>query len=406
MNINSMKRLLILIILFCSLSLFSQESTSVKVLYAVGKKMVNGKSVLDLPSDRWTFLQTTNLKCFKFLEIKIYVKQGVVGQKVKYKVEITNKSPFGVQLNNDFDFPDFDGFPSIEPGGTASRVSNDVLKDYPILTISRVEFYLTSAEQEKYGAPKYSGYLDCSETPQSYLAKIKLKKEKEDKIRRLKGQISLLGDTKEDLFSKIALYKQLYELDKSSNYYSRISSYEDRLRRLEEELAENKKEIESLQNKINNSGNSKEGLEIKKNCYRKLQDIDKNNDYSKDISYIDRKIEEEKVREKELAEKTASSSSKSVGYSNSNSSDDFWKSSKTSSNSLSTTSGSTSNSSQSSYEAEAAARNARSKKGTDLLNKGINELNNGITLKLFHILIKQKVMVKMLLFTREKPANE
>ncbi len=295
----------IFFVLFLAFSLtkaFAQKSATIKVTHFPGNTLVNGQSKFVAPN--YIRVSTTNLNCFPFLDVAVYVKaSGDKDKPYRYKVGITNNSPFVVNVTcSKWGFGN-GGRSGIKSGATYSPSGNLSDERGLSITISDVDFDFSENEQQRYGVSTLSEKLNCNETPNSYLAKIQAKNKKKEKIKKLQEEIRSLGNREAELTHKLALLKDLKDLDTNSNYDSRISAVEEKLERIKEERTQKNEEISALKEQINTLGNSKEDLEEKKQLYKKLDTIDEENNYDNEISKIEEEIETINKEEKEVEEK-------------------------------------------------------------------------------------------------------
>ena len=283
---------------FSSTIAFAQKSATIKVTHFPGNTLVNGQSKFVAPN--YIRVSTTNLNCFSFLDVAVYVKaSGDKDKPYRYKVGITNNSPFEVNVTcSKWGFGN-GGRSGIKSGATYSPSGNLSDERSLSITISDVDFDFSENEQQRYGVSTLSEKLNCNETPNSYLAKIQAKNKKKEKIKKLQEEIRSLGSSEAELIHKLALLKDLKDLDGNGNYDSKITSIEEQLERIKNERRKKKEEIGDLKNQISSLGNSKEDLLKKKSLYQKLETIDAENEYSTEINNIEEEIENLNEEEKE-----------------------------------------------------------------------------------------------------------
>ena len=68
----NLKKLTILVLFFSFELAFAQKSETIRVTHFPGNTLVNGKSVF--VARDYIPLSTTNLNCFSFLDVAVYVK--------------------------------------------------------------------------------------------------------------------------------------------------------------------------------------------------------------------------------------------------------------------------------------------------------------------------------------------
>lgn len=294
----------ILCLFLCSFLSFAQKSATIKVTHFPGNTTVKGESKFIAPD--YIKLSTTNLNCFKFLEVNVYVKASKYEPApYKFKLEVKNNSSLPVSVSTSLWGLGTGGRNTLDPGESYSSTKN-YSEEYKTFKIYDVRFMFDEAAKQRYGVSYESEHLDCSESLNSYLQKVKAKKEKEEKIKNLKKQINNLGSDESDLTQKLTLYKQLKEIDKTGSYNNQINSIEEKLQKISDERNKKTKDINDLKSQINNLGNSKKDLQEKKNLYKKLNNIDEENNYTNEIQEIEKNIdtieEEEKEKEEEKEE--------------------------------------------------------------------------------------------------------
>lgn len=185
--IMNLKKILFVVLILNSITTFSQKSATIKVTHLPANTMVEGKSVF--VAENYIRVATTSLNCFNFLDVKVYVKaSGYKDKPYKYSVEITNNSSFEVDINcSSWGLGGNGGRSGIKPGKTSK--SGSLSNGYLSITISKVNFSFSSSDQQKYGVSYLSNYLNCNETPNSYLATFtKIKDKKETEVKRIEKE--------------------------------------------------------------------------------------------------------------------------------------------------------------------------------------------------------------------------
>jgi hypothetical protein len=175
-----LKNTLTIMILFFSISLFSQTSTTVKVTHEPGKTLKDGASVYDIPN--WQPISSSSSNCFSFLSFRVFVKAKSKDE-LMYKVEASNSSSYSLDLDcSKWGLAGGGGQRTIkanssDDGNGASFISSN----YPEITFSSVQFSFPKEVRENYNVSKFSDYIKCGETAESYLNKNKnVKNEKLD----------------------------------------------------------------------------------------------------------------------------------------------------------------------------------------------------------------------------------
>ncbi len=160
-----LKKILSVIFVLGCLSVYSQKSTTIKTLYIPGG--TNG----EFRATEWIPIQTSNLNCFQFLNVTVYVKySGYEDKPYRYKMEIQNTANYMVDVS--YSFEGFSGRKSdIRPGASKSTPSQISSKEYIQITLRDVNFVFNKNEQERFGVSVLSKKLDCNESPQSYISK-------------------------------------------------------------------------------------------------------------------------------------------------------------------------------------------------------------------------------------------
>lgn len=294
-------KLLMMFFLLSSFLAFSQKSATIKVTHFPGNTLVKGKSKFVAPN--YIRLSTTNMNCFSFLDVAMYVKAS--GDKEKpytFKVEVINKSSYEVFVNcSKWGFGS-GGATTLRPGQTHSS-TNNYSEKYQTVRIYDVDIHFNESVKSTY--PFYYDYsenIDCNETPSFLINEMKKRGEKEVKIKELKKQIKSLDNSEHNLRVKISLYEELKRIDtKNSDKYNRkIQEIKEKLQKIEAEFTRKNEEIGRLKNQINSLGNTKEDLLKKKELYKKLASVDEEKNYDSKISEIEEEI---KVKKKEETDK-------------------------------------------------------------------------------------------------------
>ena len=294
----NLKNLPLLFVFMNAIAIFSQKSASVKITHFPANTLVNGQSKFVTPN--YIKLATTNLNCFSFLDVDVYVRaSGDKEKPYRYKVVVTNTSNYDVSVNcSNWGFgsggastvkahSSYDG-----SGGNLKATKN------PIFSIYDIDIVFNQSIKTQY--PFYYDYtnnIDCKDTPQSLINEMKYREQKENKIATLKSQISNLGDSEADLNLKLALYNDLKSIDTKRDYTNQIEKNKAQLKRITDERTRKNEEISTLQKKINSLSNSEEDLIEKKELYESLAAVDEEHDYREDISNIDKKIASEKEKQ-------------------------------------------------------------------------------------------------------------
>jgi hypothetical protein len=217
-------------------------SATVTINYTPGRTMIDGESKWDIKE--WQYLESQRSSCFSFLDIKLLVKSEYGGRELKYKIQITNNTPYEVGLNCSKWGFGTGGRRSIQPGATTSGSASFKISDGErTIIISKVKFAFSNSVQQEYGVPNESDYVECGETVRSAL----LKKSKVKEFQELKRQAQSAESNKDWAAAK-SLYQKasyLYEKEamqaKADEMSERISA--DMAGKKAERLAE---EAESL----------------------------------------------------------------------------------------------------------------------------------------------------------------
>lgn len=294
-------KLLTIAFLLSSLLALSQKSTTIKVTHFPGNTLVKGKSEFVAP--KYIPLSTTNTGCFSFLDVAVYVKaSGYKEKPYQFKVSITNRSSYEIFVNCSMWGFGTGGAVTLRPGQTSSG-SNNYSDKYQTIRIYDVDIHFNESVKSTY--PFYYDYsenIDCKDTPRSLINKMKKRGELESKVKKIKEQIKSLDNSEHNLRVKISLYEELKRIDTKNldKYNRKIQEIKERLQKIEAEFTRKNEEIGQLKNQINSLGNTKEDLLKKKELYRKLASVDKENNYENKISEIEEEI---KVKKQEEADK-------------------------------------------------------------------------------------------------------
>jgi hypothetical protein len=160
LNMGFKKFTLILLLLICSDNLFSQGSTAIEITQLPGREMIDGRSDYNIPN--WEAANISVGSCFSFLNFRIYYKhQGSAGERtLRFKMEITNNSPFEVFLTWQGTNGDY-----LKSGSTRSIDLYGIEEGgNQTISISRVKFYLDKGQREQYGDSYHGKNLNCGAT--------------------------------------------------------------------------------------------------------------------------------------------------------------------------------------------------------------------------------------------------
>jgi hypothetical protein len=171
-----LEKMLTLMILLFSISLFSQTSTIVKVTHKPGKTLKDGVSVYDIPN--WQPISSSSSNCFPFLSFRVFVKAKSKDE-LMYKVEVTNSSSYDLGVDCSRWGFGSGGRSTVRANSESYGSGSFTSSDFPTINFSKIKFTFTQEVQDNYGVSILSDYIQCGETATSYLNK--KKKEKDDK---------------------------------------------------------------------------------------------------------------------------------------------------------------------------------------------------------------------------------
>ena len=295
-----MKKIIYLILILVATAIYAQKSGSIRVTHFPANTLVDGVSKFVAPN--YIRVSTTNLNCFSFLDVDVFVKaNNDQDNPYEYKVTVTNNSQYEVFVNCSTWGFGSGGASSLAPGESHSGEKYASVKNLSI-RIYDVDIEFNSAIKSQY--PFYYDYLgniDCNDTPNSILSKMEARGRKEEKITTIKNEIKTLGRDRPDLERKLALLQDLKNIDTKRDYNSQIEEVRRQLKQLDDCINKKNEEISELKSSINTLGDSKEDLIQKKSLYEKLNTLDDENNYDNEISELENSIEA-KNEENSIAE--------------------------------------------------------------------------------------------------------
>ena len=132
----------------------------------------NGNGEYDIPD--WVPNGAQFDNCFSsWLDVELYHKAEYGGKKLKYKLVITNNSPYMVNFSFKCSSQSMGGRASARSGGSYSTVFSQTFQRGEKVVVDKINFSFPKDVQNEFGIPPLSGYLNCGENAESALNKAK-----------------------------------------------------------------------------------------------------------------------------------------------------------------------------------------------------------------------------------------